>query len=101
MRENDMGKFENNMYSEFMVEGFKKSDRSLNKPPFSEVFLLGACFVARLPGINTLPLFSSKMYEMIATGELPTIPIGRAVRVSSNAIGEWVEEYEQQEEVSA
>ena len=30
MRENDTRKFENNMYSEFMVEGFKKSDRSLN-----------------------------------------------------------------------
>jgi excisionase family DNA binding protein len=58
-------------------------------------------FVARLLGINKVPLFSSKMYEMIATGELPTIHIGRAVRVTSNAIGKWVEEHEQQEDVSA
>jgi excisionase family DNA binding protein len=57
-------------------------------------------FVARLLGITTLLLFPSKVYEMIATGELPTIHIGRAVRVSSNAIGKWVEEHEQQEDVS-
>jgi predicted DNA-binding transcriptional regulator AlpA len=55
-------------------------------------------FVARLLGINKLPLFPSEMYEMIETGELPTIHIGRAVRVSSNAIGKWVEEHEQQED---
>jgi excisionase family DNA binding protein len=51
--------------------------------------------------MNTLPLFPSKMYEMIATGELPTIHIGRAVRVSSSALGKWVEERKQQEDVSA
>ena len=38
------------------------------------------------------------MYEMIATGELPTTHIGRAVRVSSSALGKWVEELKQQEE---
>jgi len=45
-----------------------------------------------------LPLFPSEMYEMIETGELPIIHIGRAVRVTSNAQGKWVEEHEQQED---
>jgi len=58
-------------------------------------------FVARLLGINNLPSFHSKMYEMIATGELPTIHIGRAVRVSASALQKWVEEHEQQEGLSA
>ena len=58
-------------------------------------------FAARLLGIYTSPLFPLKTYEMIATGELPTIHIGRAVRVSSSTIRKCVEEREQQEEVSA
>ena len=78
------------------VTGVSTNHRFLQFPCWLPVY-----FVARLLGMNTLPLFPSKMYEMIATGELPTIHIGRAVRVSSSALGKWVEERKQQEEVSA
>ncbi len=43
----------------------------------------------------------TKMYEMIATGELPIIRIGRAVRVSASALQKWVEQREQQAGLSA
>jgi excisionase family DNA binding protein len=43
----------------------------------------------------------TKMYGMIATGELPTIRIGQAVRVSTNALQKWVKEREQQGDLSA
>jgi excisionase family DNA binding protein len=43
----------------------------------------------------------TKMYEMIASGELPAIHIGRAVRISASALQKWVEEREQQSDVSA
>jgi hypothetical protein len=73
--------------------------------PKNHRFLKFSCwlpgyFVARLLVINTLPLFPSKTYEMIATAELPTIHIGRAVRVSSSTLGKWVEEREKQEDLS-
>lgn len=42
-----------------------------------------------------------KMCEMIAMGELPTIRIGRAVRVSASVLQKWVEEREQQGGLSA
>jgi excisionase family DNA binding protein len=41
------------------------------------------------------------MYEMIATGEMPTIRIGRAVRVSASALQKWVEQREKQADLSA
>lgn len=34
----------------------------------------------------------SKVYEMLASGELPSLRIGRLVRVPSKALDEWVEE---------
>ena len=40
-------------------------------------------------------------YEMISKGELPTIRIGRAVRISTSALRKWVEEREQQEGLTA
>jgi len=43
----------------------------------------------------------TKIYELISTGELPTIHIGRAVRISVSALQKWVEEREQQEGLSA
>jgi hypothetical protein len=55
-------------------------------------------FAARLPGINTLPMFPSEMYEMIETGKLPIIHIGRVVRISSNALGNRFEEHKLQED---
>ena len=38
----------------------------------------------------------TKIYEMIATGELPTVRFGRAVRISVTTLQKWVEEREQQ-----
>jgi len=43
----------------------------------------------------------TKIYEMISTGELPTIRIGRAVRISASALQKWVELREKQGELSA
>ncbi len=43
----------------------------------------------------------TKIYEMIANGELPTIHIGRAVRISASALRKWIEEHEQQEGLTA
>jgi len=51
--------------------GFPQNHRFLKFSCWLPVY-----FVARLLGINALPLSPSKMYEMIATGELPTIRIG-------------------------
>ncbi len=34
-----------------------------------------------------------KVYEMMATGELPTIRIGRLVRVPRAALERWIEEH--------
>jgi hypothetical protein len=38
-----------------------------------------------------------KIYELIATGELPTIRVGRAVRITDIALQIWVEAREQQD----
>ena len=32
----------------------------------------------------------SRVYEMLATGELPSVRIGRCIRVPVNALKEWV-----------
>jgi excisionase family DNA binding protein len=37
-----------------------------------------------------LALGRSKTYELIARGELPSVRIGRAVRVPRNALQEWL-----------
>jgi excisionase family DNA binding protein len=51
----------------------------------------------RIPEVaETLGIGRTKIYEMIATGELPTIRFGRAVRVSVSTLQKWVEEREQQ-----
>lgn len=51
----------------------------------------------RIPEVaETLGIGRTKIYEMIATGELPTIRIGRAVRISVTTLQKWVEEREQQ-----
>jgi excisionase family DNA binding protein len=51
----------------------------------------------RIPEVaEKLGIGRTKIYEMIATGELPTIRIGRAVRISVTTLQKWVEEREQQ-----
>ncbi len=51
----------------------------------------------RIPEVaETLGIGRTKIYEMIATGELPTIRVGRAVRISVTTLQKWVEEREQQ-----
>ncbi len=39
---------------------------------------------------KVLGLGRSKVYEMMAAGELPTVRIGRSVRVPAAALAEWV-----------
>ena len=51
----------------------------------------------RIPEVaETLGIGRTKIYEMIATGELPTVRFGRAVRISVTTLQKWVEEREQQ-----
>ena len=39
---------------------------------------------------EALGLGRSKVYELMASGELPTVRIGRAVRVPAEALRDWV-----------
>lgn len=48
--------------------------------------LLRADEVSRALGVGR-----SKTYEMMAAGTLPTVRIGRAIRVPSDALDEWVQ----------
>ena len=51
----------------------------------------------RIPEVaETLGIGRSKIYEIIARGELPTVRVGRAVRISVTTLQKWVEEREQQ-----
>ena len=49
------------------------------------VVLLRAVEVARLLGISR-----SQVYAMMASGQLPVIRIGRAIRVPKRALADWV-----------
>jgi len=49
------------------------------------VVLLRAVEVAKLLGVSR-----SLAYEMMATGRLPVVRIGRAVRVPKVALAEWI-----------
>jgi excisionase family DNA binding protein len=40
---------------------------------------------------KALKLSRSKVYQMIASGELPAIRIGRSVRVPASALRSWIE----------
>jgi excisionase family DNA binding protein len=53
--------------------------------------LLSKPEAAETPGIGR-----AKIFELIATGELPTIRVGRAVRISVSTFQKWVEAREQQ-----
>ena len=49
----------------------------------------------RIPEVaETLGIGRTKKYELIATGELPTIRVGRAVRISVSTLQNWIEERE-------
>jgi excisionase family DNA binding protein len=52
----------------------------------------------RIPeAAKALGLGRTKLYELITSGELPVIRVGRAVRVSVTALQKWVEEQDQQQ----
>ncbi len=51
----------------------------------------------RIPeAAKALGLGRTKIYELIAAGELPVIHVGHAVRVSVTALQKWVEEQNNQ-----
>jgi excisionase family DNA binding protein len=52
----------------------------------------------RIPEVmSMLGLGRTKVYQLIATGELPVVRVGRAVRISRVALEKWVEERQQQD----
>ena len=53
--------------------------------------LLNVAQVAKL-----LNLGRTKVYDLIATKQLPVVRFGRAVRVSSASLQRWIEQQEQQ-----
>lgn len=63
---------------------------SMKKDIVSSPLLLNISQVAK-----TLCLGRTKVYELIATEGLPVVRFGRAVRVSSKALQQWVEQREQ------
>jgi excisionase family DNA binding protein len=72
-----------------MVKG-KESMESQNEAPTQRLLL-------RVPEVaKALGLGRTKVYELIAAGELPMIRLGRAVRVSVAALQKWVEEHDKQ-----
>ena len=52
-----------------------------------EILLLRALEVARALGLGR-----SKAYELMASGELPVVRIGRSVRVPADGLLRWIEE---------
>ncbi len=59
---------------------------SLPVPPLSEPLLLDSRAVARLLGIGR-----TKAFQLMSNGDLPVVRIGRCVRVSRAAVGEWID----------
>ncbi len=53
--------------------------------PSDEVLLMRAEEVA-----HTLGLSRSKIYQMMSGGALPTVRVGRAVRVPKAALRDWI-----------
>ena len=46
---------------------------------------------------TVLSLSRSKVFQLIASGELPAVRIGRSVRVPAQALREWVEQQTEQQ----
>jgi len=66
----------------------KENSTQLAVPPgleFGEPWLLDSRGVARLLGIGR-----TKTFQMMATAELPTVRIGRCVRVPREALLSWI-----------
>ena len=59
--------------------------KTVDEPTSDEVLLMRAEEVAR-----TLGLSRSKIYQMMSGGALPTVRVGRAVRVPKAALRDWV-----------
>ena len=55
--------------------------------------LLKPMEVSRVLGIGR-----SLVYELIATGDLPSIRIGRCIRVSSEALDQWIKDRQEKSE---
>lgn len=52
----------------------------------------------RIPEVmSMLGLGRTKIYELIATGELPVIRVGKAVRISIVALEKWIEERQRED----
>ncbi len=43
---------------------------------------------------ETLGIGRSRMYEMLATGEIPSVRIGRSIRIQVKVLNEWIKERE-------
>lgn len=41
---------------------------------------------------EVLSLNRTRMYEMLAAGEIPSIRIGRAIRIPVKALEQWIEQ---------
>ena len=55
----------------------------------------------RIPEVMTmLGLGRTKIYELIGSGDLPVIRVGKAVRIPVTALEKWVEQRQHQEEDS-
>jgi len=55
-------------------------------PPLHEPLLLDSLGVARLLGIGR-----TKAFQLMASGDLPVVRIGRCVRVSRAAVDVWID----------
>jgi excisionase family DNA binding protein len=61
------------------------ADSELQQIPITETILLRAEEVALLLGLGR-----TKVYEMVAAGELPAVRIGRCLRVPREDLRQWV-----------
>jgi excisionase family DNA binding protein len=61
------------------------SDQAADAPPFMPVVLLRIEDAAR-----ALAIGRTTMYELVATGEIPVVRIGRSTRVPVTALDEFV-----------
>jgi excisionase family DNA binding protein len=56
----------------------------------------------RIPEVMTmLGLGRTKIYELIGSGDLPVIRVGKAVRIPVTALEKWVEERQHQDKDSS
>jgi excisionase family DNA binding protein len=46
---------------------------------------------------SLLGIHKSKMYQMIAAGEIPALHVGSRLKISARRLEEWIEEQERKE----